>query len=53
MYNSKSENGKDKAGSISYILGERKYFGPTVNNIFDGKWGYYSNVYNSIFGKLK
>lgn len=53
MYNSKLENSKVRNGSISYMLGDRKYFGNNMEQILDGKKGYYGNVHLHIFGKVR
>jgi hypothetical protein len=53
MYNAKIDNSRERNGCISYMLGERKYFGNNFNQIMDGKKGYYGNVYTQIFGKVR
>lgn len=53
MYNAKQLKDNDRKGSISYTLGDRKYFGAGVENIYDKGVGFYCNVYQSIFGKFK
>jgi hypothetical protein len=53
MYNAKLNPNRDIKGSISYTLGERKYFGSSIEGITGKGTGYYGNVYQSIFPKNK
>lgn len=53
MYDAKSDNNRDRKGSISYIIGERKYFGLSGDNLFNSSKGFYANVHMNIFRKSK
>lgn len=52
MYDAKN-NDKDRKGSVSYTLGDRKYFGQNLNSMFEAGKGYYGNVHHNIFSRFK
>jgi hypothetical protein len=53
MYNAKSDESRDRKGSISYTLGDKGYFGSGSRNIFNKNASYYGNTHLNIFKKSK
>lgn len=53
MYDAKNDENRDRKGSISYTLGDRRYFGVSSYNLFDSPKGYYANVHMNIIRKSK
>jgi hypothetical protein len=53
VYDAKNDQNRSRKGSISYTIGDRKYFGGNIDNIFNKGKGFYCNVHHRIFDKFK